>query len=104
MSRKNSLTSEHSSGNKKPKGIESLAQVQVGIWIDESARETARAPKNTGERGEWTRSDWPRQPSRAGLTQQAMSTSENRFPRKVGVTLPGQCKKRRRSSAATGTC
>ena len=62
LSRQNSLAPEHSTGGKKSKGIEILAQVEVGIWIGESARETPGAPKNTGERGEWTRSDWTRQP------------------------------------------
>lgn len=60
-------------------------------------RETPGATKNTGERGERTRSDWVRQTSiclcRADSAGDCAAHRKNDFLRKVGVTLPGQCKK-----------
>lgn len=71
-------------------------------WM-KAQRETPGAMKNTGERGERTRSDWgasqtsmPCSRGRAELTQQAMARQhigKMIFSARWGVTLPGQCKK-----------
>lgn len=59
-------------------------------------REMPGATKNTGERGEWTRSDWARQasicPCRADSADD-QHIGKMVFSARWGVTLPGQCKK-----------